>query len=305
MTKNETTETQNAGTALGDLATEEVESSASESTTEEIESSNAVDETAEASESLEKEDSTDEKEESKEQSEKPQKKNGGYQKKINKLTKSVALKEQEAEYWRREFLKTQKPAGAKEEAPVKAAATGKPKESDFTTHDDYIEAITDWKIEQREKTREDQARQAEAKTNQEKQFKSHRDRVDGFRKTHTDFDETLENVEDIGVSRAMQELIIGSENGPELMHALAQNREEFERINSLPPIAAARELGKFETKFLEKSSTSSHKKKTTSTPPPVNPVNAGKSGTRKSISDPNLSQAEYEAIRREQSAQRG
>lgn len=240
------------------------------------------------------------------------KKKGGFQRRIDKLNAAKADAQREADYWKGVALKAQKGGvddsskNDKVETP-KAASDGKPNPDSFDTHAEYVEALTDWKTEQKLKEREEKAHQAKLQTEQERLIKAHSDRVTAFAADKEDWDEVLESVEDVRMSPTVQELLISSENGPELMYELAKNRAELERICKLAPLAAARELGKIETRIGAKASPEEKKteatKKLTKAPKPIEPVGGTKGTVAKSIYDPNLSQAEYERIRREQEKQ--
>ena len=114
-------------------------------------------------------------------------------------------------------------------------------------------------------------------------------------------EDVLSEVEHIPVSLAVNNVILDSEHGPEIAYELAKNPKEYERINKLPPLAAARELGKIEARI---SQASSEKKKPetnkiTQAPKPMNPLKGGKRAPVKSLYDADrMSQAEYEALRR-------
>jgi hypothetical protein len=231
------------------------------------------------------------------------KKKGGFQRRIDKLNSRISERERELDYWKQLALKD-KQAEPKKETQVerpKTEAEGKPDAGNFDTHAEYVEALTEWKIEQREKAREQQAQQSKLKDQQQQAVKSHQDRVKTFAESVKDFQDTLEQVDDVQVSPVVQELIISSENGPELMYELAKNREGFERINKLPPLAAARALGRIESKLASHDS-QPEIKKTTKAPKPIGPVGTGGkgSGTSRNLDDPSISQAEYERLRREQ-----
>jgi len=83
---------------------------------------------------------------------------------------------------------------------------------------------------------------------------------------------------------------------------LAKDKAEFDRINSLNPIAAAKEFGKIESKISANSSEEKkpEPKKITKAPQPIVPVGSKGGSASKSIDDPNISQKEYERLRREQ-----
>ena len=300
--------------ALANKESDETKNTASS----ESEESDTQDETIEASDTSSKtdEDEADSsvsedddglKDESKED-QKPKKK-GGFQKKIDKLSAKAARAREEAEYWRNEALKAkpqEKPeVNTKPKTETQSLST-KPKEESFDTHAEYVEALTDWKIEQRDKDREMKAKEVEVKTQYEKAVKSFQQKVSEFQKSHDDFKEALEDVDDIPLSFGLQEVIVSSDFGPQVMYELAKNREELERVNRLSPLAAAREIGKIEARLAKESDSSEKNQninKQTKAPPPINPV-SGKGSARpiKSIFDPNISQTQYEELRMQQIA---
>jgi hypothetical protein len=227
---------------------------------------------------------------------KPPKKKGGFQKKIVKL-------EQEKEYWRQEALRAQ--ANAKPAEPTKPIVdtSTRPKASDFATHDEYLESLVEWKADQKIAAINAKRQQDEAKNQVQTKFQTHNARVEAFKVTHEDFDETMENVNTIPMSLAVQESILDSDHGPEMMYALASDPKEFKRICSLPPLQAAREMGKLETKFIKTTSTSSETK-TTRAPKPVTPVRTRGAAAVKDLNDPNISYEDYKRLRTEQIKQR-
>lgn len=197
------------------------------------------------------------------------------------------------------------PKPEKAEAP-KAEAQGKPNPDDFDTHAEYVEALTDWKTEQKFKERESKAEKAKLQTEQERLIQAHSERVKSFADKTEDFQDVIEAVDDVRVSPTIQELIVTSENGPELMYELAKNRAEFERICKLGPLAAAREIGRIESKLQASEAKKPEATKITKAPKPPTPVSGGASGSGyRSLEDVAArgSQAEYEAFRRKQMKQ--
>jgi len=226
-------------------------------------------------------------------------KKGGFQRRIDKLNQRVSAKEQEAEYWKQEALK--RATGEKPEAKVETpkATGGKPNPENFNTHAEYVEALTDWKTDQKFIERDQRVEKSKQQIEAEKVVKSYNERKESFSAKHEDYDEVIAELDDVPLSPAVREIILTSDNGPAIPYQFANNRDEWKRINSLSPLAAAREIGKIESRIDAKSSggQSSEPKKLTSAPKPLEPVGSGKGSAKKSITDPNLSQREYEAIR--------
>lgn len=240
-------------------------------------------------ENLDDEKSSDDEElEEKDDEEKRPKKKGGFQKRIDKFRKQLAERDQELEFLRKQNMQI---AQAKSE-PVKDAApkvdpTGKPKAADFDSHEEYVEALTDWKLAAKEKEIEAKQRETQAKTEYQKAVDSFRSKVAEFKKSAEDFDELVSDVDDITLSAGLQESILSSDVGPALMYELAKDRNELERIAKLSPIAAAREVGKIEArlaKAAESSKETEIKPKQTKAPPPILPV--GAKGSAKSTKAP-------------------
>lgn len=236
---------------------------------------------------------------------KPKNVKGGWQRRIDKKTREAADARRETEYWKSQALKGA--AGDKpqeSEAPVKTEAKGKPQAGDFETHAEFVEALTDWKTDQKLQTRDQEAQAKALKDAQQSTRQAFMGKAKSFAENHADYDDVLsEGLEGAQVSPTLDSLIVESENGPELIYELAKNREEFDRINRLPPLAAARELGKFESRITATTSTGTPKKQTKA-PKPLEPVGGKGAVVEKDITDPAISQQEYEAKRRKQIAAR-
>jgi hypothetical protein len=280
-----------------------VKTAAEETPTEEISASANADETPKNSEALEAKDGDqnvmdDESDEKSEGEEKPKKKLNGFQRRINKLTSRANEKEREAEYWKSEALKQRDLVQPKAEAK-KLAPEGKPQVDDFETHAEYVEALADWKVEQKLSARDQKSKEDAVKTEHQKKVENFVAKKAEFEKDHPDYEELMESVEDIPISLAVQTAILSSENGPELAYQLAKNREVYERICSLDVISAGIEIGKF-VAGIQKPTSESKELKGSKAPAPINPVGSKSSGSKKSIFDSNLSQAEYEKLRMEQ-----
>lgn len=304
----------NPGLATTDTEKEDTKS-ASQEETQEDENKEASDASSDLEDSDENEaDSQDEDkpkddEENQEGEKKPKQK--GFKKRIDKLNKRLSDKDQELEYWKRQAIKGKDAEQDPQQKLTQKEATSpddKPKSENFETHAEYLEALTDWKVDQREKAKEAKQRETEVKTQFQKQEESFRAKVAEFKKEQSDYDEVIadfiEEHGDITFSPGLHELIMTSDLGPAIAYELAKNKEELDRINALSPLVAAREIGKLELR-LSKDSESSKKPeiKTTKAPPPLKPVGGnGSAKIAKSISDPNISQRDYERLRREQIA---
>lgn len=266
---------------------------------------------SEASENLKAKASEDQEEQNDDESEGSNKeeknsKHKGVQKKISKLVRKVSEREQELEYWKKEALKSQnqKPDEKKLESTSKGLPDGKPDPDKFQSHEEYDDALLDWKLEQREKKREAKTKEEQVKTEFQKKAAAFQAKIDVFKKDNPDFDDLLEEVDDVPGNVGISESILASENGPALMKALAQDKALYQKIAALEPIVAAVEIGKLEAKLFGKaqdnSSQENSEKKQTKAPPPLTPVSSKGAGSiKKSIYEAG-SYSEYERLRREQ-----
>lgn len=236
------------------------------------------------------------------------KKKSGFKKRIERFQRRLSEKEQEAEYWRAEALKAQtnKPEPTLDNTPQIAMpdTDQKPIADDFESIDEYVEAVTDWKLKKVEEERNQKERLTQAKSEFQVQVEQFQAKVAEFSKTQEDFGEVVDDASDVVLTPGLQESILSSDLGPQVMYELALNKTELSRINGLTPLAQAREIGKLEARIsqrLESESSSVEKprhKLTTKAPPPPKPI-SGKSdkATKRSIYDPELSQSEFERLR--------
>lgn len=230
---------------------------------------------------------------------------GGFKKRIDKLNQKLSQSEQEKDYWRQQALRAATPSGEKAENKAvetkpAAQAAGKPKADDFATHEEFVEALTDWKIEQRDQKK--QADQINNDVRAEFQAKAikHAERVDKFSATKDDWDEVEGVFGKTKGSLTLQDVVINSENGPEILYELGKNPKELQRILALPAFQQAKELWKIEARFAIPTKPV-ETKVTPKAPAPVTPVKTRGASFAKSIHDENISQREYEKLRAEPS----
>lgn len=257
-------------------------------------------ENAEESEPLENQDEEKEEEEGESEKEEPKKPLKGFKKRIDRLSKRLSEREREIEYWKAEALK-KNPAPKETESSQKQLKDGEPSEDDFESHADYVKALARWEYSQAKKEDQEKQKETEVKTQRQKLVEDFQSKVEKIKEAHDDFEEVMEAANDIPLSVAVETLLLESENGAELSYALAKNRDELKRICALSPLAAARELGRFESSLKPRT----EPKQTTKAPAPITPVGSKGNVSTKSIYDAaELSQAEYEALRLKQLAKK-
>lgn len=179
--------------------------------------------------------------------------------------------------------------------PGQAPTAQAPKDQ---TPEERAAAYIDGLVEQRLTQREAQAREAAAQADFAK-------RAQEVRALHPDFDEVVMGVEHIPVPPALQRALLTSEVGPRIMYELASNPAELARISALPPIDAAREIGRLEARASGTATPKQSPKPATrkaAAPAPITPVTARGPTTVKSVSQ--MSYEEYNAWRDSQKTKR-
>jgi hypothetical protein len=236
-------------------------------------------------------------EEHEEKAEKPKEK-GGFQARIARLIKENArLADQlEAE-------KTRKPASEKEVVPE---VKGRPKQADFASNDEYIEALVDWTAEQKiAKAEHDKARAAEA-AQQKEVFDAYNRKVAEAKSVHEDFAEVVG--QDLSIPIGVQLAVVEMDNGPEVAYFLGSNPELCEELMKMSPLKAIAEAWKISEKLGESESEEEEveeekpsakakveEKPARKAPEPIRPVGNGK--TRSSVPLQEMSMADYKKAR--------
>lgn len=289
---------------------DDVSAASSES---EDESEEAENRDGEGSEEEESDDSEEEEsEEGQDKGDAQEKRNPRAEKRIKKLTSKLSQKDQRIEFLEQELERSR--TRQSDDAGQGSSQNGKPNSSqssadkpnpnDFETQEEYLEAVTDWKVEQKLSAKEEQAKQDKLRQEHQQRVNSHMDRVKEFQDTVDDFKEVLEDVDEIEMSLAVQEGILDSDNSAQLLYELAKDPKEYQRICGLPYGAALRALGRFEAKIEKSSEPTSVEKpinRTSKAPKPIKPT-GGRStrATEKSIFDEDLSFDEYKRLRSKQ-----
>lgn len=257
--------------AKGKTMTEEIEEVPTEETAvEEVEEE--VEEAATEEEVEEVE--TEETEEVEEEPEPPKQEKAplpkGVQKRIDKITRQKYEAERQIQALQAELAKRQEPQPANTEKPT----------LEQFDYDDaaYIEALTDWKVQQALKQTQAQQTEAQKRAQQEKvyqDFESKRQAtlVAGVTK-YEDFEEVAIENPHLTITPQMADIITDSEIGYEIAYYLGSNTAEADAIAGMHPLKQAAAIAKLETKLASKPA-----KKISKAPDPIKPVGAKGSST--------------------------
>lgn len=168
----------------------------------------------------------------------------------------------------------------------------RPKREAFQSEDDFSEALSDWKADQRlfEKEKRDaEARQQALRAQAVEGWKSALDEV---RARLTDYD-TVVGESEINLPGHLYDAIVESRN-PELAYHLAQHPDEARRLMAMSHNASLLALGKLETRIGSKQ-TGQTLPEVSKAPKPIEPVKGSSSPVEK---DPKkMSYQEWKAAR--------
>jgi hypothetical protein len=166
-------------------------------------------------------------------------------------------------------LREQLAGGKPVEAPK---PQGKPTADQFESHEEWIEALTDWKTDQKI-----QAREAEkAKTDAVNSWEA---KKEAAREKYEDLDEVLDSA---NASPVVLQALLEAETGVDLAYHLATHPKELKEINAMGTRAAIHALDALEAKL-----TAPPQKQISKAPAPVTPLPS-------SASAPPVVQSKYE-----------
>lgn len=163
----------------------------------------------------------------------------------------------------------------------------KPERVNYASDEDYIDSLTDWKIDQRESVGKQQTAHKESialETKTENMY-TEAAKIPGF--DRQDFN-------DLPLTPAIVQTIVESDVAPKLMAYMAAHPEDIARIATLSPARQAAELGKLEAK-----ATSIKTTRVSNAPDPISTIGS-QGGAVKTLANANMD--EYIAMRKKQGA---
>lgn len=137
----------------------------------------------------------------------------------------------------------------------------------FSSNEDYVEALADQRAEQKLVEREQRKQQEDI-------LSTYHDKEEEIRSKYDDFEQVAYNP-NLPITTVMAQSIQSSDIGPEVAYHLGANPREAERISRLSPIMQAKEIGKIEAQLTANPPI----KKTSNAPSPISPVTARTTGS--------------------------
>lgn len=231
--------------------------------------------------------------------EQPKPKPSAVEKRIAQLTKAWREEERRREELERRLAEatSAKPA----ETPGSSKADGRPVAEAFDSYEEYIEALTDWKLEQKEKARAaevQRAKEQEAEATRRRIAEAFEEKMNAAVSKYPDFIDALDA--DIPMSEAMMQMMVVHPHGLDVAYYLAKNPSEAARISELVPTAAAREFEKIVASL--NAPASKETKPITKAPKPPSTVGGGAGPASHSITDEKFAEdySAWEKARRRQ-----
>lgn len=234
---------------------------------------------------------------------------GGFQRRIDKLTKKSSELEQEAAYWRERALAggaKPEPQTKTEAKPAETSAPAEPKPDDYETQAEYLRALTKFELAEQRRQADEDRQKTEQKTQQETKVKTFKGRESTFAEATPDYMDVIQGAiaDDIPMSPALWDEVQDHDHGPALLYHLAKHPDEAERLSAMTPTQVAREVARMESRFVPQTEAKETSTQTTSPPvtqAPKPPTPAAKSGGSTVQKDPGqMDYAEYEAWRKKQ-----
>ena len=143
------------------------------------------------------------------------------------------------------------------------------KPEQFTTTEEYVDALTTSKAQQI-------VQQQQFAKQQQELLGNYHEKEEDARSKYEDFEQVAYNPR-LPITDVMAQTIQASDNGPDIAYYLGTNPREADRIARLQPFLQAKEIGRLEAKIASEPVT----KRTSSAPAPISPVTArgGHSGS--------------------------
>lgn len=190
--------------------------------------------------------------------EKPKKAKGGFQSRIDKLTREKHEAEQRARDAEERLKASSQPSDAA------------PKRDDYDSYEEFVKAEARHVAKEEARSALRAEREEAERTKQQaadrELWSTWESRKEAARDKYEDYDEVTN--QDIPLTLAMSHALMESDRGPDVAYYLGNHPEEADRISKLSPARQIAEIGKLELKV-------NQPKKPSAAPEPITPVKPG------------------------------
>jgi len=163
--------------------------------------------------------------------------------------------------------------GGQTQTEQRQTVTDRPKRNDFSTSDQYDDAMAAWTEHKIEEARTEGRRVAQV----ERRNQEITNNIAEFKRAHTDYDTAVKALDDMELSEPLFHGIREEDNPAAVAYYLATHEDVVERINALPANRISRELGRISALLENDTAAPAVRKPTTSrAPAPVAETTPGK-----------------------------
>lgn len=199
-------------------------------------------------------------------------KSKGVQKRIDELTANWRNEQREKEWMRQQLETLQKQVQPQQPTAPAKASEGRPSIDQFDDVNDFVEAVSDWKLKQHESAREAMSSQEREQREQQALISKVNQSIDKARQKYADFDDVVTNNPNVAMTTATAVALTDMASGMDVAYHLGRNPAEAQRIANLPQSLQFVEIGKIEAAL------AANTRKTTAAPPPVGSQLSGSAG---------------------------
>lgn len=166
----------------------------------------------------------------------------------------------------------------KGQQPKPPNVEAKPDAAQFTDAFEYAEALAEWSAENALKNRDKQDAERRANDEHQKVLTSWKVKLEATKAEIPDYEEMVSS-SDVIVSDQIRDAILESDLGPRILYHLAEHTDIAEKLNSMSPSSAMREIGRMEARF-EKAAEPQTKRIDTvaksNAPKPITPIGSSR-----------------------------
>lgn len=151
------------------------------------------------------------------------------------------------------------------------APTDRPQRASFASQEEFEDALTDWKADQRIAAREAQQADAQAKADMEAVETAYAARIEAAKQEIDDFEEVI-SASEIKISEVAAMAIKRRKEGPQVLYYLAKHPDEVKKINRMHAIDAVDYLKDLGRELMEPATTPAKTVERSKAPEPIKPV---------------------------------
>jgi hypothetical protein len=183
-------------------------------------------------------------------------------------------------------------SGQKSAEPARLAVPeGKPLRASYSSDEDWVEAISEWKAKQILARAKQQEMEQERQSRDQSIHASYVESADQYTESHPDFNQVVLGIriaED--VAPGVEAAIVGRPNGPEVAYYLGQHPEICQELSQMNAADAVAEIGAISYSLARPAKPAS---RVTAQPAPIRPMSGGSTRVARDITGPDVSYREH------------